>query len=65
MVERPWAGGRALAHAGSNTMFLATVWIAPARNRVLMVATNIANTAAETATQEALLAMIAAFVPGA
>lgn len=63
IADRPWAGGRALAHAGSNTMFMATVWIAPARNRVLMVATNISNTAAEMATQEALLAMISEFVP--
>lgn len=63
LADRAWAGGRALAHSGSNTTFLATVWIAPARNRVLMVTTNISNMQAETATQEALLAMIAAYVP--
>ncbi len=28
-TERPWAGGKALTHAGSNTMFYAVVWIAP------------------------------------
>ncbi|MBL8680714.1 MAG: beta-lactamase family protein [Myxococcales bacterium] len=62
VADRPWAGGRALAHSGSNTTFLATIWIAPARNRVLLVATNIANADAEAATQDALLAMIAAYV---
>ena len=63
VAERPWAGGRALAHAGSNTMFLASVWIVPIRGRVLLVATNVANTAAESAVQEALRAMIDAYVP--
>lgn len=40
VTERDWAGGRALTHAGSNTMWFATVWIAPARNHVFLAVTN-------------------------
>lgn len=40
VVERDWAGGVALTHSGSNTMWYATVWIAPKRNRIYLVATN-------------------------
>jgi CubicO group peptidase (beta-lactamase class C family) len=32
VAERPWAGGKALTHAGSNTMFYAVIWIAPRKN---------------------------------
>jgi CubicO group peptidase (beta-lactamase class C family) len=31
VTNRPWAKGRALTHAGSNTMFYAVIWIAPER----------------------------------
>lgn len=40
VTERPWAGGRALTHGGSNTSWYATVWIAPARDFAILVATN-------------------------
>ena len=39
-VQRTWAGGRALNHSGSNTLWFATVWLAPARNLAFIVATN-------------------------
>ena len=32
VVRREWAGGKALNHAGDNTLNFANVWIAPARN---------------------------------
>ena len=32
VAERPWAGGKAITHTGSNTMFHAVVWIAPNRD---------------------------------
>jgi len=32
VTNRPWAKGRALTHAGSNTMFYAVIWIAPERD---------------------------------
>jgi CubicO group peptidase (beta-lactamase class C family) len=31
VTERAWAGGTALTHAGSNTMFFAVIWLAPER----------------------------------
>ena len=39
-VDRDWAGGRALSHTGSNTMWYATIWLAPARDFGMLVATN-------------------------
>jgi CubicO group peptidase (beta-lactamase class C family) len=40
ITQRPWAGGLALTHTGSNTMWFCDVWIAPARNFAVMFATN-------------------------
>jgi hypothetical protein len=54
LTQRDWAGGPVLTHEGSNTLNLAAVWIAPAKNRILMTATNIATDDARTAYNEAL-----------
>ena len=32
VVDRSWAGGRALNHNGSNTFWYCTIWLAPARD---------------------------------
>jgi CubicO group peptidase (beta-lactamase class C family) len=40
VTDRPWAGGRALTHAGSNTQNFAIVWIAPAKDFAVLVMTN-------------------------
>ncbi|MGD8451609.1 MAG: serine hydrolase domain-containing protein [Phycisphaerae bacterium] len=40
VVERPWAGGTALTHAGSNTYWYAVAWLAPKRDFAVLVATN-------------------------
>lgn len=40
VVDRPWAGGRALTHAGSNTQNFAIVWMAPAKDFAVLVMTN-------------------------
>jgi D-alanyl-D-alanine carboxypeptidase len=40
VVKRSWAGGRALTHTGSNTMWCATAWLAPARSLAIAVVTN-------------------------
>ena len=40
VVNRSWAGGSALNHDGSNTMNYAKVWIAPAKKRGIVIATN-------------------------
>ncbi|MDX1952028.1 MAG: serine hydrolase domain-containing protein [Verrucomicrobiota bacterium] len=47
VVERSWAGGKALTHAGSNTLFYSVIWIAPARNFAVVVATNLGGRNAE------------------
>ena len=39
-VERPWAGGSALTHGGSNTMNYAVAWLAPAKDFAVLVMTN-------------------------
>ena len=41
VTERKWAGGRALTHTGSNTMFYVVVWMAPEKNIAIIVASNI------------------------
>ncbi len=41
VTERGWAGGRALTHAGSNTMWFADVWLAPEHGTAYLAATNV------------------------
>ena len=40
VAKRPWAQGAVLTHSGSNTMWYATVWLAPNLDRGFVVATN-------------------------
>ena len=40
VADRPWAGGPALTHAGSNTMWFAVTWLAPQRDFAVLIATN-------------------------
>src|SRR5262249_46599439 len=47
VTSRPW-GGTVLTHSGSNTMFFATAWISPARDRIFVAATNQGGDAAAT-----------------
>jgi len=44
VVDRPWAGGPALNHAGSNTQNYAIVWMAPARDFAVLIMTNQGDT---------------------
>lgn len=44
VVDRPWAGGIALNHAGSNTQNYAVVWMAPAKDFAVLVMTNQGDT---------------------
>jgi CubicO group peptidase (beta-lactamase class C family) len=41
VTDRPWAGGRALTHGGSNTQNYAILWVAPARRFAAMAVTNV------------------------
>lgn len=40
VANRIWAGGNALTHTGSNTMYFADVWIAPEKGVAILVCTN-------------------------
>lgn len=40
VTTRPWAGGKVLTHAGTNTMNYAVAWLAPGRRFAVLVATN-------------------------
>ena len=46
VLQRSWAGGVTLTHNGSNTMWYATTWLAPAKNLTFSVVTNCASSAA-------------------
>jgi CubicO group peptidase (beta-lactamase class C family) len=59
VAERPWAGGKALWHNGSNTMFYAVMWLAPAKDAAFVAATNCAGDEAAAACDEAVSLLIA------
>jgi CubicO group peptidase (beta-lactamase class C family) len=63
VLERDWAGGRALTHAGSNTMFYLVVWMAPERRCAVIVATNVGVGAAFAGCDEAAGKLIEHFFP--
>jgi CubicO group peptidase (beta-lactamase class C family) len=54
--SQPWAGGPALTHAGSNSLWFAVVWLAPAKDLAVLVVCNQAN---DKACNDAVLALIA------
>jgi len=57
-LERGWAGGKALMHNGSNTMWYLVMWLAPEKNFAVITATNIAGPDAEKGCDAAASAMI-------
>jgi len=58
VTERAWAGGTALTHAGSNTMFYAVIWLAPERGFAAIAMTNTAAEGAAEGCDKALAALI-------
>lgn len=58
VVERAWAGGRALTHNGTNGLWFSTVWIAPGRDFAVLVAANAGGDAAARACDEAAASLI-------
>ena len=61
VVARPWAGGNALSHAGSNTMNYCVCWLAPAKKFGVLVCTNQGGDEAAKACDDASAAMIRRF----
>ena len=49
VMQRGWAGGTALSHAGSNTMNYCVAWVAPKKRLAALIATNVAGDAAQKA----------------
>lgn len=62
VVQRGWAGGTALTHSGSNTLWYAVVWLTPARNAAFLAATNCGSEAGFRACDAAVGAMITKYL---
>jgi CubicO group peptidase (beta-lactamase class C family) len=62
-TERPWAEGRILTHAGSNTMWFCVAWLAPEAKFGVLVTCNQGD--ARAACDEVAGACIRRFAPGA
>jgi CubicO group peptidase (beta-lactamase class C family) len=58
VVKRGWAGGNALTHNGSNTMWYVVMWLAPEKDFSVIVATNIGADNATKACDDVAGAMI-------
>lgn len=63
VLKRGWAGGTALMHNGSNTMWYVVMWLAPERNFSVIAAANIFAGGADQACDEAASAMILKWLP--
>ncbi|MCW5776478.1 MAG: beta-lactamase family protein [Phycisphaeraceae bacterium] len=61
---RDWAGGTAISHSGSNTMWYCVVWAAPERDFAVLVATNCAGDGVAKACDETVWALIQAWRRG-
>ena len=57
-LERSWAGGKALAHTGSNTFWYSSIWLAPGRDFGVLVVVNAAGKPAEDACDQAASGLI-------
>ncbi|MDR3456938.1 MAG: serine hydrolase [Verrucomicrobiae bacterium] len=58
VLQRDWAGGTALMHNGSNTMWYIVMWLAPGKDFAVIAATNIAGPGAEQGCDDAATLMI-------
>ena len=58
LIARPLAGGAALTHGGTNTMWFASIWIAPKRDLAVVVATNQGGSVAAKACDDALWKLV-------
>lgn len=57
-AKRDWAGGNAIWHNGSNTMWYAVAWLAPEKGFAALAACNQASSWATSACDEAISIMI-------
>ncbi len=59
-AERDWAGGKAIWHNGSNTMWYALAWLAPQKGFAVIAACNQMSSWAQSACDDAIGVMIKA-----
>ena len=52
IVSRPWAGGPAFTHSGSNTRWYCNVWIAPKKDFAVLIAMNFGGDSAPKAADD-------------
>jgi CubicO group peptidase (beta-lactamase class C family) len=64
VTERDWAGGKALTHSGSNTLWYCVVWLAPNRGLGVLAATNLGTDAAVMACDKAVERVLDVLGPG-
>jgi CubicO group peptidase (beta-lactamase class C family) len=62
IVQRDWAGGKALCHTGSNTMNFCNCWLAPAKNFGVLVCMNQGGGKTFNASDDAAEAMISLYM---
>jgi CubicO group peptidase (beta-lactamase class C family) len=58
VVKRPWAGGTALTHSGSNLRWFCVTWLAPGKGFAVLVACNTGKAGADQACDEASATLI-------
>jgi CubicO group peptidase (beta-lactamase class C family) len=58
VLKRGWAGGNALMHNGSNTMWYVVMWLSPEKNFCVIAGTNAAGAGAERGCDEVAASMI-------
>lgn len=61
---RGWAGGKALTHTGSNTMWFVVMWLAPEKDFSVVVGTNVMGEEAPKACDQVAAAMIGKWLRG-
>ncbi|GAA5121580.1 beta-lactamase family protein [Luteolibacter yonseiensis] len=62
VVQRPWAGGTALNHNGTNTMNFAVMWLAPDKKFAAVAACNIDSDLGSKACDDAVSFLIGKFL---
>lgn len=62
VIERTWAGGTALAHEGSNNLWFASVWLAPAKGFGVLILTNGAGRRSSTAMNDTAVMLITRYL---
>jgi len=60
VTKRGWAGGTVLTHSGSNTLWLAVIWVAPKLDTAYLAATNVGPNKGFEACDDAIGKLIAA-----